>query len=72
MRSFVKQGKYRIATAAAFGGDLVSLIYFEIIYCGIFNRFSQHQQHVELPSSLIIVGMSGIHFAMNCPHVAEV
>lgn len=52
--------------------DLNGLIYFEMIYRSIFNCCSRHQQCPGLPSSLIIVGMSEIHFAISCPHVAEV
>lgn len=72
MRSFVELEKCRIEIGAAFGSDLDGLIYFEMIYRSIFNCCSQHQQCPGLLSSLIIVGMSEIHFAINCPHVAEV
>lgn len=72
IRSFVGVVKCRIETGAAFGQDLGGLIHFEMIYRSIFNCCSRHQRRPSLLSTLIIVGMSEIHFAINCPHVVEV
>lgn len=51
------------------GWDINDLIYPEMMHGNIFCC-SRQQQCPGPQSSLIILGMREIHFAINCPHVA--